>query len=735
MTASVSRSSSTAVDGLQLAGSQAGVTEPLAGDVADALGARGHAGPRYPAGHRPILDRMATTASRTAEDRKERLAQQRTDAARRTRGLPVPRREGARHLRREGEVDPQPRDAALLRAARRLRDGQRDRPHRVRPRLQRGRGAARRAELHQAVQAALQRPPARRQVLSVHRDLDGRGVPARLLHARAPPPRPRCTSARTPTPSACAGTLDLLGKIFLFRSCTGVEPGRRQRLALPGLLHQALRRAVRRLRLGRGVPRVDRRGSRVPRRGATARSSATSAAHEGGRGQEQELRAGGARAQPPARGPLAARAPAGRQRVGRHARRGGGRRGRHRRERPGLPGPRRRAHRPPVLLPLQRRPSARSATSPRSSSCSTTAARWRSRRRSSSRAGWAPTTSTRWGALDRAARGGASRCGPRSAATSGGSSTSPSATRVLAMDTERLKVERRHQQRVEALDALQARWGSTSCRIRIECFDISNLMGTNTVAAWSCSRAARPRSRTTAASTSAARPRASRTTSRRWRRSSRAGATRSGSASRTSQPARPEAQRVLRDAPSLIVIDGGPGQLAAGLRALRAVARPRRRGRLAGQADRGGVPARRARAAAPRRTTRRLCSSCSASATRRTASRSPITARGGTSEMTTSMLDELPGIGPSRKRACSTTSGRPRACSPRPASSSRRCPGSRARSRARSARSCTGPATDSVPGVAARGAHLQLFVQECRCKLCSSSPPGPRLDSCTRLCG
>ena len=45
--------------------------------------------------------------------------------------------------------------------------------------------------VHQAVQAALQHPAARRQVLSLHRDLPRRGLPARLLHARAPPPRAR----------------------------------------------------------------------------------------------------------------------------------------------------------------------------------------------------------------------------------------------------------------------------------------------------------------------------------------------------------------------------------------------------------------------------------------------------------------------------------------------------------------------------------------------------------------
>ena len=62
------------------------------------------------------------------------------------------------------------------------------------------------------------------------------------------------------------GTLDLLGKVFLFRSCQGVEPGRRVGLAVPGLLHQALRGALRRLRHARRVPRVDRRRRGLPLR-------------------------------------------------------------------------------------------------------------------------------------------------------------------------------------------------------------------------------------------------------------------------------------------------------------------------------------------------------------------------------------------------------------------------------------------------------------------------------------
>src|SRR3712207_3954664 len=52
----------------------------------------------------------------------------------------------------------------------------------------------------------------------------------------------------------------------------------------------------------------------------------------------------------------------------------------------------------------------------------------------------------------------------------------------LALETERLKVERSRQQRTEALDRLQTALGLESLPLRIECFDISNLMGTHTTA-------------------------------------------------------------------------------------------------------------------------------------------------------------------------------------------------------------------------------------------------------------
>jgi excinuclease ABC subunit C len=52
----------------------------------------------------------------------------------------------------------------------------------------------------------------------------------------------------------------------------------------------------------------------------------------------------------------------------------------------------------------------------------------------------------------------------------------------LALDQEKLKAERRRQQRVEALDGLQRELRLDSLPVRVECFDISHLGGTHTVA-------------------------------------------------------------------------------------------------------------------------------------------------------------------------------------------------------------------------------------------------------------
>ena len=53
---------------------------------------------------------------------------------------------------------------------------------------------------------------------------------------------------------------------------------------------------------------------------------------------------------------------------------------------------------------------------------------------------------------------------------------------MLALDQERLRDERRHQHRAQALERLQSALGLDAIPVRIECFDISNLGGTHTVA-------------------------------------------------------------------------------------------------------------------------------------------------------------------------------------------------------------------------------------------------------------
>ena len=151
-------------------------------------------------------------------------------------------------------------------------------------------------------------------------------------------------------------TLDLLGKLFPYRTCEGPEPGRAsgnpcldyyiKRCQAPcvGYISQ------------RGVPREHRRDRRLPL-GALPADRARARGGHGAGGRRAGVRAGRGLPQPAARGALAVRAPARRARVGRHARRDRGRGRRDRRQRAGVPGPRRRARRPPELLSREpRRP-------------------------------------------------------------------------------------------------------------------------------------------------------------------------------------------------------------------------------------------------------------------------------------------------------------------------------------------------------------------------------------------
>ncbi|MEA2199007.1 MAG: excinuclease subunit, partial [Solirubrobacteraceae bacterium] len=137
----------------------------------------------------------------------------------------------------------------------------------------------------------------------------------------------------------------------------------------------------------------------------------------------------------------------------------------------------------------------------------------------------------------------------------------------LALDQEKLRSERRRQQRVEALDGLQQALGLDAVPLRIECFDISNLMGTNVVASMVVFEGAAPkksdyrRFRIIGGEDGipddfAAMEEVLSRRLARWEHQ------------RDISPHDKEYDSSFAALPNLIVIDGGRGQLTAGLRAL-----------------------------------------------------------------------------------------------------------------------------------------------------------------------
>ncbi|HLH67018.1 MAG TPA: excinuclease ABC subunit UvrC [Solirubrobacteraceae bacterium] len=236
----------------------------------------------------------------------------------------------------------------------------------------------------------------------------------------------------------------------------------------------------------------------------------------------------------------------------------------------------------------------------------------------------------------------------------------------LAIDQERLRSERRRQQRVEALDGLRAALGLDAVPLRIECFDISTLMGTNTVASMVVFEGGAPK----------------RSDYRRFRVRSTGDAQ---GALRESNPgpddfasmeevlgrrhAQWERQRDISPhdreydpsfaaLPNLVVIDGGRGQLSAGLRALEGF---RRRGvtvvSLAKRIEEVFIPGR----AAPLRLAHDTPELQLLQRLRDEAHRFAITHHRIRRDrvMTESVLDGLPGVGPARKRALLAHFGSP----------------------------------------------------------------------------
>ena len=217
----------------------------------------------------------------------------------------------------------------------------------------------------------------------------------------------------------------------------------------------------------------------------------------------------------------------------------------------------------------------------------------------------------------------------------------------LALEEDQLKAERRREHRAEALDGLREALGLDAVPVRIECFDISNLMGTHTVASMVVFEAGAPR----------------RSDYRRFRIRSLEGPDdfaamtevlerRMANFERQVDTSPHEAgyDRSFAALPNLIVIDGGKGQLSAGLAALGpALERGVAVVALAKRLEEVFVPGRRepivlSHDAPALQLLQRI---------RDEAHRFAITHHRARRDraMTASLLDELPGVGPARKRA------------------------------------------------------------------------------------
>ncbi len=223
----------------------------------------------------------------------------------------------------------------------------------------------------------------------------------------------------------------------------------------------------------------------------------------------------------------------------------------------------------------------------------------------------------------------------------------------LALDQERLRSERRRQQRVEALDRLQRALGLDAIPLRIECFDISTLMGTNTVASMVVFQGGAPKKSdyrrfkiAVALDDFAAMEEVLTRRLNQWERQ------------REVSPHDKDYDPSFAALPNLIVIDGGKGQLSAGLRALPGF---RERGvvvvALAKRIEEVFIPGRPAPLALAHDTPElQLLQRVRDEAHRFAVTHHRIRRD---RELTASILDELPGVGPARKRALLAHFGSP----------------------------------------------------------------------------
>ena len=135
----------------------------------------------------------------------------------------------------------------------------------------------------------------------------------------------------------------------------------------------------------------------------------------------------------------------------------------------------------------------------------------------------------------------------------------------LALDQEKLKAERRRQQRVESLAGLQQALGLDALPVRIECFDISHVGGTHTVASMVAFEGGAPKKADYRRFTIRSHDRnddfasMAEVLSRRY-------AQWEGQSEKS--PYDSDRDASFATLPNLVVIDGGPGQLSAGVEAI-----------------------------------------------------------------------------------------------------------------------------------------------------------------------
>ncbi len=229
----------------------------------------------------------------------------------------------------------------------------------------------------------------------------------------------------------------------------------------------------------------------------------------------------------------------------------------------------------------------------------------------------------------------------------------------LALDQDKLKAERRRQQRVEALDGLQAALALDTLPVRIECFDISNLMGTHQVASMVVFEGGAPKKsdyrRFRIRDAEEGKPDDFAAMGEVLRRRAAAFSTQ-----RELSPYDKDRDASFAALPNLIVIDGGPGQLNATLDALQDF---RDRGvvvvSLAKRIEEVFLPG----VAAPLRLAHDTPELQLLQRLRDEAHRFAITHHRTRRDkaMTESILDGLPGIGATRKRALLKHFGSPEA--------------------------------------------------------------------------